>query len=103
MYGIRLDDYWAGIERPGHIAILLEHLPRGSAVHEYYGGPVAITDETDMLGLIEQAIYRTNAEKPESVQRRAYPEGIREKELAAQYDEHQAARFRALAPATTPG
>ena len=60
------------------IANCIAHVPRGSAIGEYYGGALAITAETEALWEISYLIAKTNAKKPSSVKPRKMPIGVKE-------------------------
>ncbi|WP_152424209.1 hypothetical protein [Leucobacter sp. UCD-THU] len=70
------------------------HLPRGSAVWEYYGGQRAITAETESLWLVEHATIAVASAKPDRVKPRPYPLGVREQERQQQYTTSQADAWR---------
>ena len=91
-YGLRLPDYYDGLERPTHVAACAASLPRGARVWRYFGGGGAITDETEALWLVERAVFAQNAKNPAQVKVRDYPEGLKEQ---SEHEEHFASQAEA--------
>ncbi|UBH06480.1 hypothetical protein K8P10_001991 [Leucobacter sp. Psy1] len=69
-------------------------MPRGSQLGQFFGGPAAITDETESGWLVEHAVIAVNSKKPSKVKRRPYPEGIYEQEQQQAHFESQAHAWR---------
>lgn len=92
--GTSLDDYWEGRVRPSALANMAVHLPRGSAVWQYYGGQLAITAETEAAWLIERATFAVASKEPDKVKPRPYPLGVEALQRQQEYTTSQAEAWR---------
>lgn len=70
------------------------NIPNGSAVGQYYGGWLAVSDEVAALMNINYTIAVSNAEKPKKVPKPTPPEGVREMERKTDYAVSMAEKFR---------
>ena len=99
IYGLDLDDMYAGTVRVLKVANLVKHLPRGSAVWEMVGGHRAVTAEVESLWAIEHAIvsvaHAQGGGKGQAPKPRQYPEGIlSQRSRAERKSAREAARAR---------
>lgn len=93
-YQVRLSDMWLGYEDAREIAAYVQHMPRGGALGAWLGGQMAVSDETDMLRLVEHAIWASQAEHPNKVKLRDYPEGEAERQRKLEIFRRNARRYK---------
>ena len=91
-YGIDLDDLWSGRRSPRTVANAAAHLPRGGAVGEWVGGPMAVTAEVESTWEVSYVLAQANSKK--NVKPREFPKGVREVERTRR-ERSQRARDRA--------
>ncbi len=77
-YGVRLSDVEAGREDALEVAHMIAHVPAGSAVYEWIGGELAMTDEVSAIRELNFTVAQVNSTK--KLTRPAPPEGIRSRE-----------------------
>lgn len=98
-YNVRLSGIYDGSEDVIEVSNMVAHMPRGGAIGEWLGGPMAVTAEVEALWENTYILTAVNSEKPKKVKPREFPEGIRtiqEREARkAKHATRMAEKFRA--------
>ena len=91
-YGFSLDDMWAGRRSVWAVANAAAHVPRGGAVGEWFGGPMAVTAEVESLWELTHVLAQVNSKK--KIKPRPMPDGVRDQVQKSERAQLMAEKFR---------
>lgn len=89
---------WRGRISTREVATYASNLPRGAAVHQWFGGAMAVTEETEGAWLVEHAImnqiWNAAGQSGKQPKMRDYPQGISVQVAKQKRATDNAARFQ---------